>query len=297
MLFKSLGWFLIIFVCNKIIQNMTRQLLSILLVFTIASTAYSQKKEKVKGSRIVSTETTNVNPFQRLVLKENLKVNLVKADSTSVKINTDDNLHEYIKIVSQDSTLNIKTTRKFASEKAFEITVFYNKSLNTIELDENAELSASNSLKFEDLTLTVSESAEAYLTLECNLFKLINNDKAKAELNVTAKAVTLELNNSSKVEALLNASKIEVDMLESADATIEGDTEYLVINADNSSDFRGENLTAKEVKVTTDNRAKVKTEASKKLIIEADGSSIIEIYGSPKITIEKFNGNAILRKK
>lgn len=274
---------------------MTKQLLSLLLIL-IATSAFAQKKEKVKGSRVLTTETTAINSFQRLVLNEEFEVKLVKADSTSVKIMTDDNLHEYIKVVSQDSTLSFKTTAKL-QEKKLEITVFYNEALNTIELNENAEISSVNSLKFADLTLTTSESSKAFLTIDCDLFKLSNNDKAKAELNITAKAVTLELNDNSKIEALINATKIEADLLESANAKIEGDTENLTLTADNSSDFKGENLTSKNATVKTENRAEVNIEVSGDLTIDASGTSEIEIYGSPKITIEQFADNLVLKKK
>ncbi|WGD35041.1 DUF2807 domain-containing protein [Olleya sp. YS] len=274
---------------------MIKQLLSLFLIL-ITTTAFSQKKEKVKGSRVLSTETTAVYGFQRLVLNEDFEVKLVKADSTSVQIMTDDNLHEYISIVSQDSTLSLKTTAKL-QEKKLEITVFYNDILNTIELNEDAEISSENTLEFNDLTLTASESSKAYLTIESDLFKIINNDRAKVELNVTAKAVNLELNDNSKLEALINASNIVADLLESANAKVEGDTENLTLTADNSSDFRGENLTVKDASVKTENRAEVSIEVNGDLIIDASGSSDISIYGSPKITIEAFEDNAILRRK
>ncbi|QXP59650.1 GIN domain-containing protein [Olleya sp. HaHaR_3_96] len=274
---------------------MTKQLLPLLFILMTTIT-FAQKKQKVKGSRVLTTKTTGINAFQRLVLNEEFEVRLVKADSTKVSIMTDDNLHEYIKIISQDSTLTLKTTGRL-QEKKLEIIVYYSDILNTIELKEDAEINSTSSLDFKDLTLTTSGNAKAYLTIESNLFKLINNDKAKAELNITAKAATLELNNSSKVEALINASKIVVDLLESADAKIEGDTENLILNADNSSEFNGENLTTKNATVTAENRAEASIAASDNLVINASGTSILEIYGSSKITIEHFEGNAILKKK
>lgn len=274
---------------------MSKQLLTLLLLLATTFT-FAQKKEKVKGSRVLTKVSTPVTAFERLLLTEAFEVNLVQADSTRIEITTDENLHDYIKIMSQDNTLSLKTTARL-QEKKLEITVYYNSLLNTIELKEDAEISSKTSLKFDDLTLTTSGSTKAYLTIDSNLFKLINNDKAKAELNITAKAATLELNGSSKVEALINASKIVVDMLESADAKIEGDTANLILNADNSTDFNGQNLTSKNAAVTTENRAEAYVEVNDELVINASGSSIIEIFGSSKITIESFEDNAILKKK
>ena len=282
-----------IFARNNIIYKMNKTLLLILcaLISTI-----SLAQEKVKGSRVLSTNTTDINPFNRLLLTEDFEVKLVKAETAAVKIIIDENLHDYIKIIDKDSTLTLKTTAKLRFKKQ-EITVFYTDALNTIELKEEAEIFSENSLKFNDLTLVTSDNSRAFLTVECTMIKHINEGKARNKLNITADNVTLELNGDSKIEALINASKIEADLLESADAQIEGDAKDLDLNVDNSSEFNGEKLSIKDINITTLNRAEAKVNASSDLNINASGTSEIEIYGSPKINIEYFEDNAILKKK
>ena len=281
-----------IFVHNNIIYKMNKTLL--LILCALISTL-SLAQDKVKGSRVLSTNTTDINPFNRLLLTEDFEVKLVEAETAAVKIVIDENLHDYIKIIDKDSTLTLKTTAKLRFKKQ-EITVFYTDVLNTIELKEEAEIFSENSLKFTDLTLVTSENSRAFLTVECTMIKHINEGKARNKLNITADNVTLELNGDSKIEALINASKIEADLLESADAQIEGDAKDLDLNVDNSSEFNGEKLSIKDINITTLNRAEAKVNASRDLNINASGTSEIEIYGSPKINIESFEDNAILKK-
>lgn len=281
-----------IFVHNNIIYKMNKTLL--LILCALISTL-SLAQDKVKGSRVLSTNTTDINPFNRLLLTEDFEVKLVKAETAAVKIVTDENLHDYIKIIDKESTLTLKTTAKLRFKKQ-EITVFYTDVLNTIELKEEAEIFSENSLKFTDLTLVTSDNSRAFLTVECTMIKHINEGKARNKLNITADNVTLELNGDSKIEALINASKIEADLLESADAQIEGDAKDLDLNVDNSSEFNGEKLSIKDINITTLNRAEAKVNAFRDLNINASGSSEIEIYGSPKINIESFEDNAILKK-
>ena len=282
-----------IFARNNIIYKMNKTLLLILCVL-ISTLSIAQ--DKVKGSRVLSTNTTDINPFNRLLLTEDFEVKLVKAETAAVKIIIDENLHDYIKIIDKDSTLTLKTTAKLRFKKQ-EITVFYTDALNTIELKEEAEIFSENSQKFNDLTLVTSDNSRAFLTVECTMIKHINEGKARNKLNITADNVTLELNGDSKIEALINASKIEADLLESADAQIEGDAKDLDLNVDNSSEFNGEKLSIKDINITTLNRAEAKVNASSDLNINASGTSEIEIYGSPKINIESFEDNAILKKK
>ena len=281
-----------IFVHNNIIYKMNKTLL--LILCALISTL-SLAQDKVKGSRVLSTNTTDINPFNRLLLTEDFEVKLVKAETAAVKIVTDENLHDYIKIIDKDSTLTLKTTAKLRFKKQ-EVTVFYTDVLNTIELKEEAEIFSENSLKFTDLTLVTKDNSRAFLTVECTMIKHINEGKARNKLNITADNVTLELNGDSKIEALINASKIEADLLESADAQIEGDAKDLDLNVDNSSEFNGEKLSIKDINITTLNRAEAKVNASSDLNINASGTSEIEIYGSPKINIESFEDNAILKK-
>lgn len=282
-----------IFARNNIIIKMNKP---ILLVLCVLMSTLSIAQDKVKGSRVLSTNTTDINPFNRLLLTEDFEVKLVKAETAAVKIVTDENLHDYIQIIDKDSTLTLKTTAKLRDKKQ-EITVFYTDALNTIELKEDSEVFSENSQKFNDLTLVTSDNSRAFLTVECTMIKHINEGKARNKLNITADNVTLELNGDSKIEALINASKIEADLLESADAQIEGDAKDLDLNVDNSSEFNGEKLSIKDINITTLNRAEAKVNASSDLNINASGTSEIEIYGSPKINIESFEDNAILKKK
>jgi len=284
---------LFIFARNNIIIKMNKP---ILLVLCVLMSTLSIAQDKVKGSRVLSTNTTDINPFNRLLLTEDFEVKLVKAETAAVKIVTDENLHDYIQIIDKDSTLTLKTTAKLRDKKQ-EITVFYTDALNTIELKEDSEVFSENSQKFNDLTLVTSDNSRAFLTVECTMIKHINEGKARNKLNITADNVTLELNGDSKIEALINASKIEADLLESADAQIEGDAKDLDLNVDNSSEFNGEKLSIKDINITTLNRAEAKVNASSDLNINASGTSEIEIYGSPKINIESFEDNAILKKK
>lgn len=282
-----------IFAHNNIIIKMNK---SILLILCVLMSTLSIAQDKVKGSRVLSTNTTDINAFNRLLLTEDFEVKLVKSETAAVKIVTDENLHDYIQIIDKDSTLTLKTTAKLRYKKQ-EITVFFTDALNIIELKEDAEVFSENSLKFTDLTLVTSDNSKAFLTVECTLIKHINEGKARNKLNITADNVTLELNDDSKLEALINASKIEADLLESASAQIEGDAKDLDLNVDNSSDFNAEKLSVKDINITTLNRAEAKVNASSDLNINASGSSEIEIYGSPKINIDSFEDNAVLKKK
>ena len=270
--------------------------LSLLITLTLF-TGFSQDKAKIKGSRNVTNEITELDPFERIVIGEDFKIRLIQGIAPSIEINADDNLHEVIDFTVQDGSLKFKTNKRITSSKKIEIIVVFKDSINTIELKDNAEVSTINALQLKTLTLITSQSSKAFMTVKSDLFKLINSDKSNIELNLTADKATLELNDNSNIKALINASEIEVDLYQRASAKIEGDTNNLQVRADNTTTFKGEKLTAKDCYLITEGRADVYIEVSENLKIEASGTTETFIYGSPEIEITTFEDTAVLRKK
>ena len=276
---------------------MKTKLQLLILTCLITFSGFSQSTEKIKGSRNVTIQTTEIDAFNSLVIGDNFKINIKQGELPSVEVNTDDNLHEIIEFSVLEGSLKFKTNKRITSSKTMEITVIFKDSLNIIELKEDAELTSISTIKVKDLVLRTKESSKAYLTIEADTFKYIGAGKTKAELNVTAKSTNLDLSDTTRIEALINSETVAIDMLQRANARLEGDINELTIKTDNSSVLKAEKLTTKTCNLITEGRADVHVEASKDIIIEASGSTETYIYGNPKIGLKKFEDEAILRKK
>jgi len=196
-----------------------------------------------------------------------------------------------------DETLVIKSTKRITSKKELQIRVTYTDGLNLIETNDSGQVSSTTTIEIPELTVKANGSSRLYLTLKSEKFKFINSDKAKAELNVTADATTLELSDNSKLEALINSTDIKVDLYQRSNATIEGDTDALEIRADNSTNFIGKNLTSNVCSVLAEGSSDLYIQAVEEIIIEASGSSEIYLFENPKITINKFKDTVKLHKK
>ena len=193
----------------------------------------------------MTTQITEIDAFNRLVISDNFKINIKQGELPSVEINTDDNLHDVITFNVQEGSLSFKTNKRITSSKAMEITVVYKDSLNIIELKEDAQLTSTSTIKVKDLVLRTKESSKIYLTIEAENFNYIAAGKTKAELNITAKTVVLDLSDNSKIEALINSETITIDMLQRANAILEGDSNELTIKVDNSAILKAEKLITK----------------------------------------------------
>lgn len=269
----------------------------LILTFIITASGFSQSSEKIKGSRNVTNQTTETDAFNRIVIGDDFKINIKQGELYSVEVNTDDNLHDVIEFNVLEGSLNFKTNKKITSSKKMEITIIYRDSLNIIELKEDAELTGSSTIKAKDLILRAKESTKAFLTIEAEKFQYLGAGKTKAELNITAKSTVLNLSDNTSIKALINSKSINIDMLQRANARLEGNTEKLTVNIDNSCTLKAEKLTTKTCNLITEGRANAHIEATKDLIIEASGTTETYIYASPKIELNKFEDNAIIRKK
>lgn len=270
---------------------------SMLIALFIVTFGYAQKKEKIKGNKLVTTQETMINSFNRIVVGEKFEISLIEGDEASVEIETDDNLHEVIKFNVADSTLYFETTRRITSKKELNIKVTYTNTLKQIETKDNGEVSSLTSINNDEMTLVHEGSSRAFLNIKAPKFKLINSDRAKLKLNVTSKLATLELNDNSKVEALFETDSMQVDLYQRANADIEGYAVNLNVNADNSSTFTGKNLTATDCSVIAGLNADVYVQVTDILSIEATGGSEVYVYEEPKINLNKFSDTAKLHKK
>ena len=276
---------------------MMKKALIILFVSLLFSNSYAQKKEKIKGSRNVTVSETNINSFNRIIVGEDFKIDLIEGQQASVFIEADDNLQDVIKFSVADSTLSFQTSRNITTFKKMNIKVTYTRALKQIETLDNAEVSSLTSINLDEITLMHSGSSRAYLNIKSPKFKLTNNDRSKLKLNVETGLATLELNDNSKIEALIEGESLEVDAYQRANAKIEGDLQKMEVRADNTSVFNGRNLIAMNADVSGDLNSKIYINVTDAVTIGAKGNSEIFIYNTPAITLTAFEGTSKLHKK
>lgn len=273
-----------------------KALLIFLLTFFVTN-VNSQRKERVKGDKNVTIKETKINSFNRIVVGENFKVDIIEGSEASVFVETDDNLHDVINFSVTDSTLSFQTTKRITISKKLSIKVIYTPALKQIETIEDGEISSLTVVNLDDIVLKNSGTSRAYLNIKTNKFRFINSDRAKVKLNVTSSLATLELSDNSKVEALINADTLQVDMYLRSDAKIEGDVSDLNIRTDNSTNFVGKGLTSNTCTILCEGNSDVHVQVVESVTIEASENGEIYIYDNPKITLNKFTDTAKLHKK
>lgn len=269
-------------------------LVTLLLITTFS---FGQKKEKIKGSKIITHTINDLESFTNVEVEDNLEVFLVKGDKPSLEIEADDNLHDAINFSVAGNTLRVFALKDVISAKKFSIRINYTENLKLVVAKGETKINALNNLQADNITIKNYDKSKSFLNVESEYFTLILNDKAEAELNVKAKNTTLELSKNAELKALVASPEVKIDLYEKSTARIEGDAENVKLRLDNSTSLEAKKFTCKSLDVTIESYASAEVYVLNNITIAASGKSKLDLYGEPKIEITKFTNSTTLYKK
>lgn len=275
---------------------MKKQTILILLLF-VTTLALAQKKEKIKGSKIVTIEQREIGNFDSLEVSDNIEVYLDRGEIAELKIEADDNLHSIISIDLIGNTLRINTSKNAYRYKKLIVRVTYTKDLKSITAKDDSKINAIQEIQLNEITVNAHDNAELNLNVNTTDFILKSDDQSKTELNLKTENATLVLSKKATLKALVSSLNFKCDQYEKSEATLEGDVTNANIRLDNNSEFTGKNLIIKNVDLLTESYSKCSVNSSMNITIDASGSSAIILYGDPKLEMKSFLDNATISKK
>ncbi|WP_338840617.1 GIN domain-containing protein [Flavobacterium ginsenosidimutans] len=270
---------------------------ALLLLLFVTAFTFAQKREKIKGSKIVTTSVKEVGSFDALEVDDNLEVYLEQGEKNEIKIEADDNLHDIIGMDLREKTLRLYTNKESTIFKKLAVKVTYTKSLNKVITKNEAVVYAIQELQLDDITMNSLDFSKLYLNVNSKKFTLIADDKSKTELNLKAEEGTLQLSKNAIVKTLVSAIKFKCDLYQKASAAVEGIAEKATIRLDNNSTFTGVKFTLKDANVTAESNAVGSIFAETTLSLAVGDKAEISLFGSPAIQLTRFSEEAKLFKK
>jgi Putative auto-transporter adhesin, head GIN domain len=285
-----------LYLCQSNFQEMKKATL-LLITLLCASVTFAQKKEKIKGTKILKTEKHEIQSFQEIEIEDNLEVFLVKGDKNALEIETDDNLHTAIDFKNYGKILRVNTNKDITGYKKLEVRITYTDSLKLVSVKHEAKLNAISELQVKNITIKTFDFSKSNINANAPNFTLITNDKSEVSLNLKSDDAAIEMSKNSELKALINANKLKFDLYQKSEAKVEGDANELKLRLDNNANYIGNNLTSKLTNITIEGTTECGIFSNGNLTVSASGKSKLSIYGDPKIEIKKFADEAILQKK
>ncbi len=270
----------------------------ILSFLIISSITFGQKKEKIKGSKIVKLEQKQVDSFESIEVEDNIEVFLVKGSECGLEIEADDNLIEFIDYKLAGNNLRISTSRDITSFKKLSVRIIYTDKFNMVIAKNETNITSLSDLVIENITFKSYDYSKLFINAKTKDFTLMINDKSKVELNLKSDKTAIDLSKSGFLKAFISSTDTKFDMYQKSSAEIEGDIINLKLRLDNNTDFTGNKLTTKNAILETSGYSKSSIIVNNILTIDASGNSEIELYGAPtKIEMKRFIDSAALTKK
>lgn len=274
-----------------------KKLALLFIVVLLTSISYGQKREKVKGSKIVTIEKKGIGNFENLEIEDNLEILLIKSDKCSLEIEADDNLHSEININTNGNTLRLTTLKDVGGFKKFLVKVFYNNDFKLLLAKHESIITATSDIELDNFTIKSFDYSKIFMNGKIKTFTIMQNDKSKSELNLKAEMVTIELSKNAQLKALIASNQLKADLYQKSSAVVEGDVIDLKLRLDNSSEFTGMNLISKSAELIAEANTTTKINVVTNATIEASGKSEIQFYGDAKIELKKFTENTVIMKK
>ncbi len=271
---------------------------TILFIFIFCSTiAIAQKKEKLKGSKIVSIQKYDVEAFDQIEIEDNLEVFLTKGDINSIEVEADDNLLTAINHQTYGKTLRLNTTKEITSFKKLEVRVTYTDDLTLITNRHEGKLNISSIMDLKNVTIKTFDYSKSFLNVNSPLFTLITNDKSKVDLRLKSDEAFVEMSKNSELNSKISTNKLKFDMYQRSEAILEGDTNEMNLRVDNDANYDGKKIIPKSIEIIAEGNTDCSVTSNGTIIISASGKSKVSVYGEPKIELKKFTNDATLYKK
>ena len=281
----------------KLLLEKMKKIALLFIVVLLTSISYGQKREKVRGSKIVTIEKKEIGNFENLEIEDNLEILLIKSDKCSLEIEADDNLHSEININTNGNTLRLTTLKDVGGFKKFLVKVFYNNDFKLLLAKHETIITATSDVELDNFTIKSFDYSKIFMNGKIKTFTIMQNDKSKSELNLKAETVTIELSKNAQLKALIASNQLKADLYQKSSAVVEGDVIDLKLRLDNSSEFTGMNLISKSAELIAEANTTTKINVVTNATIEASGKSEIQFYGDAKIELKKFTENTVIMKK
>jgi hypothetical protein len=277
---------------------MKLKLFTSLIILLLSTTlVFSQKAEKIKGSKVVTSSIQQVKPFTMIEVEDNIEIYLEKGVKSEIKIEADDNLHDAISLKVENNILIISTSKEIQGFKKLSVKVTYTNDLNLITTKDESIVTAIQEIILDTITFKSLDKSKLFLNVNAGNFNLLADDKSKIELNLKSETAFVELSKNSSLKALINSAELKCDLYQKSSAIIEGDSDNSIIRIDNLAELNARKFNSKTSDLTIEGKANCSLLVENNFILDANDNSEISIYGNPKIEIRKFSGEAKLLKK
>jgi len=230
-----------------------------LIIIVFASGCREIAGERVKGSGHVITENRSTSDFNSIDVSGAIDVYVKQDSATSVRVEADDNILEYIEVHTEGSRLEIYT-------------------------QNNIRLRPSNKIK-------VYISSPEYKEIQVS-----GASSVRCENEITSDVLDVNLSGASEGKLELNAPRISVNVTGASNASIKGKTKDFEGSASGASEIRGFDLLSENADVEASGASHIEIYASVRIDGQSSGASSVNYKGNAQSNVGKSGASSVNKK-
>src|SRR5882757_3956991 len=194
---------------------MKKLLLVLAVIAVVTSSCRFGWGKRVSGSGNIKTEEHSVSGFKNIQLSGGMNIYLTQGDFKPVKIETDDNLLQYIEVIQQGNDLVVREKPGFNPQPSHEIRVYVTAPVfNRIQVSGAGDISAESQIvNTEDMEVQVSGAGDVKLDLKAPSVKIDLSGAGSINLKGETKNVSVGLSGAGSAhcfDLLAENAKVRV---------------------------------------------------------------------------------------
>lgn len=214
-------------------------------ILAISSICSAQRWESVRGDGHVVSKERKTGSFTGIRVSSGIDVYLKQGNDISVKVEADENLHEYILTEVKGDVLHVYVE-------------------NNVNIRE-------------------AERKRVYVTMdEINSIGTSSAGDVIGETPIKADNLELSASSAGNITLDVNANEIEVDISSSGDITLSGQADILDASLSSAGDLNAYKLNVREAEVSASSAGDADVSVSEKLTARASSAGDINYMGNPK---------------
>ena len=180
--------------------------------------------ERIYGSGHVVSQTRNVGSFNGIDISGAIKVHIRQDANSTVKVETDDNLLEYVDVYTDGNTLVIHPKQGYNPKPSRDLIVYISApSFKNIEVSGASELAGENAISGNS-ELVINASGASKITLELSGGKIVSDISGASTLNLKGQVSDLDAEASGAsdmncYDLVVDNAKLDLSGASSADIT------------------------------------------------------------------------------
>jgi len=267
---------------------------TILVIFSLNCFAQT----KLKGNKNVITQNRDVEFFNKIVIKDDLKVIISNGSKAEVIVETDENLQDAIITRSESGTLDIYISQPIATSKQLMVYVSVLDTLLTIETRDKALVISDNEIITNQLHLMSFDKSTQKMICHATNVNIEAEGTSDMELTLIADETTIiKSEGNSNLKLNLKTDSFDCFIQNSASVKPVGNCKTIKINSNDNGNYSGKEMLAENMMIEALDKSDVSVNASKNLEIDAQNDAEVYIYNNPKIILKQFADKAVLFKK